>query len=63
MLRFGRSAKGERHSQVKLTEAAVLEIREFYATGCVTQQALADEFGVRISCVNTIVNRNSWRHI
>lgn len=47
----------------KLTEAAVLAIRTRYATGGVTQQALADEYGVSFQLISLIVNRKIWTHL
>ncbi len=46
-----------------LTEEKVREIRERYATGNHTQQALATEFGVHIMTINAVVNRKRWKHV
>jgi DNA-binding XRE family transcriptional regulator len=47
----------------KLSEADVLLIRERYAAGGVTQQALADEFGVNQTNIGFIVRNVRWRHL
>ena len=54
---------GEACGTAKLTNKKVLEIRERYAAGGVTQQALADEFNVARSLISLIVNRKNWTHI
>lgn len=64
----GREAKGAKtallgslHSQAKLTEAVVLEIRRLAPT--MTQTALAKRFGVACTTIWYIVNRRTWTHI
>lgn len=59
----GRMAVGEKLPQAKLTASTVLKIREIYAKGGVTQQALADRFGVEQQCIHKIVHRLRWTHI
>lgn len=44
----------------KLTADQVARIRDRYANGDVTQQALADDFGVRQGHISKIVNRTQW---
>jgi uncharacterized protein (DUF433 family) len=53
---------GEAHHNSKLTEAIVRDIRERYAAGGVSQQALADEYGLTQVNVSTIVRQKSWTH-
>lgn len=55
-------ARGERHSQAKLTEAQVREIRSRVAAGEV-QRRLAAEYGVNVATVCNIVNRKIWAHV
>lgn len=55
--------KGERSAQAVLTDAAVLDIRASYAEGLVTQQMLADLYGVTPSQVSNVVTRKSWSHV
>lgn len=58
----GRGLSGERHHQVKLTEAQVKEIRRRRASG-EQGAALAREFGVSPQTVCQIHLRKSWGHI
>lgn len=59
---FGAGMKGEKHSQAKLTEADVREIRKRVAAG-ETQTSLAKEFSIHASSLNLIVKRINWSHI
>lgn len=54
---------GSGNHMARLTEAAVLEIRALHSTGNLTQQAIADQFGVSVQTVNLIVLRKTWRHV
>ncbi len=56
-------ARGERHPLAKLTESAVIDIRRRYAAGGISQQALADEYGVNQTKISEVVRRRTWRHI
>lgn len=47
----------------KLTEEEVLEIRELYAAGGMTQQELADEFGVSNPTISYITRRKTWNYL
>jgi hypothetical protein len=62
MARKGRSLKGGRHHQAKLSEAQVIEIRSRYASG-ERQVALAEEFGVGQTQISHIVTRKQWGHL
>ncbi len=55
----GRSQRGERNGQSKLTEGQVLEIRKVHAGGD-SQKELAQRYGVDRSMVNRIVNGKNW---
>ena len=57
--RAGRSAKGEDHGRVKLTEGNVRTIRRRLAEG-VPQQALADFFGVSRKAIYQIKTSKNW---
>ncbi len=59
----GQMPRGERRPTAKLTDENVRFIRNRYAAGDITQQALADEFNVALSQINGIVNHKSWRHV
>jgi len=54
---------GANHCCAKLTEEDVLAIRATYAAGGVTQQKLADKYGVGDVNICNIVNRRSWAHL
>lgn len=55
-------ARGAGHSQARLTEAQVLEIRARVASG-ERQRALAAEYGMSTTMLSLIVNRKAWTHI
>jgi len=65
MTQYGRGValKGEKNGYAKLNENQVLEIRNRYDAGGITQQKLADEYGVSVSLIGRIINRNRWSHI
>jgi hypothetical protein len=53
--------RGEDRRGSKLTEAAVLDIRQ--RAGHVTQDQLAAEYGVRQMTISDAVRRKTWTHI
>ena len=55
-----RQARGQHAGRAKLTEKDVLDIR---AISGMTQQAIADRYGVTIMAINFIINRKNWNHI
>ena len=63
MVQKGRSLTGERHPARKLSEADVVEIRRRYASDDITQQQLADEYGVHQTHISEIVRGVRWGHI
>ena len=58
----GRSSRGTRHRDAKLTPDAVREIRRRFALG-MRQVDLAREFGVSSGTMSAVVHRKSWRHV
>lgn len=58
-----RSRSGERVPTSKLTAKQVKEIRNLYASGGVTQQQLADRYGVVAPCIHQIVKRKTWKDV
>ena len=60
MVKASRSGKGSRNPQARLTEADVLDIRERYEAGGISQRELAEEYGVTPSTVYLIVKRKNW---
>ena len=59
----GTRNKGEKHPQAKLTENDVRTIRNLYAQGGVTYEALGKQFGVTGSAIYHAVKRVTWKHI
>jgi ribosomal protein S25 len=55
--------RGEAHRKSILTEDQVRKIREEYALGGITQQGLADKYGVSVASVNGIVTKRAWIHV
>lgn len=54
---------GSTNPFAKLTEAQVIEIRNIYAGGGITQSELASKFGVGHTIIGSIINRRKWKHI
>lgn len=59
----GRQAAGSKNGRAKITEADVAEIRRAYAAGGITQQVLADRYGIKQWAVSKIVNGIAWHHV
>jgi hypothetical protein len=55
--------RGERHGRAKLTEDDVRAIRRRHAAGGISQQSLADEYGVKQTVVSQIIRRKRWAHV
>lgn len=55
--------RGEQVGHARLTEAQVREIRQAYAAGGVTQQQLADQYGIAQVNIGKIIRRVTWRHV
>lgn len=55
--------RGERCGKAKLTQELVLEIRDAYSKGDISQNALGQRFGVSAKQISVIVNRLQWFHI
>jgi len=63
MVRDGTKPEGSRNGTARLTETQVVEIRRRYAQGGVTQQALANEFGVTQSTIRMAVIGRTWKNV
>jgi predicted XRE-type DNA-binding protein len=61
--RNGGIPQGEARAGSKLTESDVLEIRQRYANGRLTQRELAEEYGVDPSRISHVVNNKGWLHV
>jgi predicted XRE-type DNA-binding protein len=55
--------RGESHHNTILTSANVRKIKKLYAAGKISQQAIADKFGVSQSAVSRIVFGKYWVHV
>lgn len=56
-------SRGETHCSAKLTEADVRAIRKRYPAGGITQQQLADSYGVTVMTINCALLKKTWKHI
>lgn len=54
---------GSKNPASKLTEDDVRRIRDRYATGTISQRALAAEYNVHNSLIGFIVRRKYWQHV
>lgn len=59
----GQLARGEESGRAKLTDSAVREMREMYATGKYRFIDLAEHFGVSANTALMAVHRKTWRHV
>jgi hypothetical protein len=55
--------RGEESYWAKLTSDQVVEIRQLYEQGSITQEALAQRYGVNRTTVRDIINRRNWKHV
>lgn len=62
-LRDPNSIRGELHGRSKLTRAKVDQIRELYAKGGITQQALAEKFHISRATISAVTNKTVWKTI
>jgi hypothetical protein len=58
----GRMPKGKDHTESKLTEEQIKEIR-FMASLSMSHLMIANKFKVSRPCIHSIVNRRTWKHI
>lgn len=63
MTRKGRGRIGIRSGQSKLTEAQVIEIRQRYKAGGISQEKLGKEYGITQGGVGHIVRGTIWAHL
>lgn len=56
-------ATGTQHGMHKLTEDAVIEIRQKYIPYKYSAYKLAEEYGVYASTIHDIVTHKTWKHI
>lgn len=58
-----RMPRGESVWIAKLTEANVVEIRQRYAAGGISQTDLAKEYGISFQLVHSVVRNKIWKHV
>lgn len=58
-----RGAVGVRNCNAKLTDDDVIAIRSIWRSNDISQQAIADAFGIHQTAVSEIVRRKTWRHV
>ena len=56
-------AKGERNRHAKLTNEQVIQAREKYEAGGISQTALANEYGISQPQMSCVVRGVCWNHI
>jgi hypothetical protein len=54
---------GASNPSAKLTDSQVIEIRQRYKQGGVTQRTLAHEYGLHHSTIHLIVSAKKWKHL
>lgn len=57
------TVRGSRHSQAKLNEDQVREIRELFAAGGYTKAGLGRKYGVSETLIGFIVRGQAWAHV
>jgi hypothetical protein len=62
MVAKGRACRGEQRS-VRFTDNHVREIRARYATGGISQAAIAAIYGVSAGHIGSIIRGETWRHL
>jgi len=53
----GNQVKGEKHHKCKITDIQVIELRENYASGLVTQRQLSKKYGISQAHVGRIIRK------
>lgn len=62
MVRKGRSLKGDRNHQARITAEQVREIRQAWASG-ETQTSIAKRYPVNQRSISNIILRKTWKHL
>lgn len=63
MVRRGRQAVGSHDGNSKLTESAVVTIRNDYASGKYNQRELGNIHGVHQTKIGSVIRRETWSHV
>lgn len=54
---------GEKNNHSTLTQSQVLAIRQYHADGILTQVDIAKKYNTTPATINSIVHRQTWKHI
>lgn len=60
---WSQPCKGSQHGNSRFTEKDVIEIRNLWAAGELTQKQIAERFKTRQSVVSRIVKNRCWTHV
>ena len=63
MVERGRSLRGSKNPLSKVTEDQVKEIRKLYKETKISQQKLAERYGIDQTVVSRIILHKSWKHV
>lgn len=63
MVKRGRYASSTKRKAAKISEQEVVEIRDEYSRGVLTQKMIGEIYGVSDNMVSQIVNRVYWRNV
>lgn len=63
MIAKDRHIRGQRSHFAKLTDEIVLAMRAQYAQGGISRRELAKRFGTSVKTVDTVIRRDTWKHI
>lgn len=63
MIRKGRNPSGESHGMAIVNTKQVRDIRRRYRKGGITQQRLADEYGLKQTTISQIVLNRVWKQV
>lgn len=61
--KHGTDGTGEKHSQCRLTEEQVLEIRDLCVNSNLRQWQIAKKYNLKQATVSDIYRRKLWKHI
>jgi len=56
-------SQGEQHYNAKLTEEIVRALRHEYESTQISGRALAEKHGLNYSCVKSVLQWKSWKHV
>ena len=62
-VRAGRQSRGETNGNSKLTVEQVIEIRNRKKSETISNQQLADTYGVKKPCIAKILRKEKWVHV